>query len=40
MEENPQAILTNIEGTKTTDLACEHNVVKFVMVSTDKGQPK
>jgi FlaA1/EpsC-like NDP-sugar epimerase len=38
MEENPsQAILTN-EGTKNlADLACEHNVVKFVMVSTDKA---
>jgi FlaA1/EpsC-like NDP-sugar epimerase len=39
MEENPsQAILTNIEGTKhLADLACEYNVVKFVMVSTDKA---
>lgn len=39
MEENPsQAILTNIEGTKNlADLACEFNVKKFVMVSTDKA---
>jgi FlaA1/EpsC-like NDP-sugar epimerase len=39
MEENPsQAILTNIEGTKNlADLACAHNVIKFVMVSTDKA---
>jgi FlaA1/EpsC-like NDP-sugar epimerase len=39
MEENPsQAILTNIEGTKNlADLSCEHNVIKFVMVSTDKA---
>ncbi|PWA09932.1 nucleoside-diphosphate sugar epimerase/dehydratase [Flavobacterium laiguense] len=39
MEENPsQAILTNIEGTKNlADLACEYNVKKFVMVSTDKA---
>nr|WP_040473591.1 nucleoside-diphosphate sugar epimerase/dehydratase [Flavobacterium frigoris] len=39
MEENPaQAILTNIEGTKNlADLSCEHKVVKFVMVSTDKA---
>jgi FlaA1/EpsC-like NDP-sugar epimerase len=39
MEENPsQAILTNIEGTKhLADLACEYEVIKFVMVSTDKA---
>ncbi|MFT5254592.1 MAG: FlaA1/EpsC-like NDP-sugar epimerase, partial [Flavobacteriales bacterium] len=39
MEENPaQAILTNVEGTKNlADLACRHNVVKFVMISTDKA---
>ncbi len=39
MEENPaQAILTNVEGTKNlADLACEYNVAKFVMVSTDKA---
>ena len=39
MEENPsQAILTNIEGTKIlADLACQYNVIKFVMVSTDKA---
>jgi FlaA1/EpsC-like NDP-sugar epimerase len=39
MEENPaQAILTNVEGTKNlADLACEYNVIKFVMVSTDKA---
>jgi FlaA1/EpsC-like NDP-sugar epimerase len=39
MEENPaQAILTNVEGTKNlADLAREYNVVKFVMISTDKA---
>tara|TARA_R110002124_G_scaffold189476_3_gene356802 strand:+ start:4397 stop:6253 length:1857 start_codon:yes stop_codon:yes gene_type:complete len=39
MEENPsQAILTNIVGTKNlADLACEYQVKKFVMVSTDKA---
>lgn len=39
MEENPsQAILTNILGTKIlADLACQYQVHKFVMVSTDKA---
>ena len=39
MEENPsEAIFTNIGGTKNlADLACEYNVIKFVMVSTDKA---
>jgi FlaA1/EpsC-like NDP-sugar epimerase len=39
MEENPsQAILTNVEGTKNlADLSCQYQVVKFVMVSTDKA---
>ena len=39
MEENPsQAILTNVEGTKNlADLACEYQVNKFVMISTDKA---
>jgi FlaA1/EpsC-like NDP-sugar epimerase len=39
MEDNPsQAIHTNVEGTKNVaDLACEFNVKKFVMVSTDKA---
>ncbi len=39
MEENPsQAIETNVLGTKNlADLACIHEVDKFVMVSTDKA---
>jgi len=39
MEENPsQAILTNVDGTKNlADLACEYQVKKFVMISTDKA---
>ena len=39
MEDNPaEAIHTNILGTKTiADLAVEHKVKKFVMVSTDKA---
>lgn len=39
MEKNPsQAILTNVDGTKNlADLACEYNVAKFVMISTDKA---
>lgn len=39
MEENPaQAVFTNVLGTKNVaDLACESNVAKFVMVSTDKA---
>lgn len=39
MEENPsQAILTNVDGTKNlADLACEYQVNKFVMISTDKA---
>lgn len=39
MEENPsQAILTNVGGTKNlADLACEYQVNKFVMISTDKA---
>lgn len=39
MEDNPsQAIFTNIEGTKNlADLSCKYNVVKFVMISTDKA---
>ena len=39
MEENPaQAIFTNVLGTKNiADLAYEHDVERFVMVSTDKA---
>jgi len=39
MENNPsEAILTNVLGTKIiADLAVEHNVNRFVMVSTDKA---
>ncbi|MES2239792.1 MAG: nucleoside-diphosphate sugar epimerase/dehydratase [Bacteroidota bacterium] len=39
MEDNPsQAILTNVEGTKNiADLASQHMVKNFVMVSTDKA---
>ena len=39
IENNPsEAILTNVEGTKTlADLARKYNVEKFVMVSTDKA---
>jgi FlaA1/EpsC-like NDP-sugar epimerase len=39
MEENPaQAIFTNVLGTKNiADLAFEHDVERFVMVSTDKA---
>jgi FlaA1/EpsC-like NDP-sugar epimerase len=39
MENNPsEAILTNVEGTKTiADLSRKYNVEKFVMISTDKA---
>lgn len=39
MENNPsEAVLANIHGTKTlADLACQYEVDKFIMVSTDKA---
>jgi FlaA1/EpsC-like NDP-sugar epimerase len=39
MEDNPsEAILTNVKGTKVmVDLSIEFNVVKFIMISTDKA---
>ncbi len=39
MENNPsEAIITNVHGTKTlADLACQFNVDKFIMISTDKA---
>jgi len=39
MEENPcEAVLTNVFGTRTVaDLAVKYNVLKFIMISTDKA---
>jgi FlaA1/EpsC-like NDP-sugar epimerase len=39
MEDNPaESVKTNVLGTKTmADLAVKHNVLKFVMISTDKA---
>ena len=39
MENNPsEAIITNVHGTKTlADLACQFNIDKFIMISTDKA---
>ncbi|MCD4680668.1 MAG: polysaccharide biosynthesis protein [Bacteroidales bacterium] len=39
MENNPsESILTNVKGTKIlADLCIEHNVVKFIQISTDKA---
>jgi len=39
MENNPsEAIMANVHGTKTlADLACQFNVGKFIMISTDKA---